>query len=334
MTNEAGRGRATGFWRRAVVIVSAIVAVGLLIAALFAMLGRYWWPLELFAHFRLVYLGIAILFALVALPASWRWALVVLAAGLPHLYVVLEPVWTSQAAAASSPTAGSATGRSVRLVSANVFFFNRETGRLRDLIARERPDIVVLQEFSLHWPAMLKTLPPEYRFRVLDSQTDGAIVSRHPIRSGGVLATDALTFPPVWADIDLDGIVVRVIGIHTALPLDKAGHGNQTRYLAVVRKAVRDFPGPVIVAGDFNLTHWTARFDGFAQTAGLRRVAPAGLVARTWFPPTLGPLAHVFALPIDHVLVRGPIKRTAARIGPDIGSDHRPQIVDFRLLAK
>ena len=302
-----------------------------LLAALFAMLGRHWWPLELFAHFRLVYLGAALLFALLAVTASWRWALLVLAAGLPHLYVVLEPAWSAQAATASPASTSAAPGRPVRVLSANVFFYNRETERLRVLIARERPDIVVLQEFALHWPATLKGLPPAYRFHVTHRGTDGAIVSRHPIRAKGVLGAGELRFAPVWADIDVGGTLVRVIGVHTALPLDRWGYRNQSRYLDVVAKAARDFGGPVIVAGDFNLTHWTGRFSRFSAAGRLRRVAPTGLLARTWYPPTLGALAPVLALPIDHVLVRGPIRVVDARIGPEIGSDHRPQIVNLRL---
>jgi endonuclease/exonuclease/phosphatase (EEP) superfamily protein YafD len=83
----------------------------------------------------------------------------------------------------------------------------------------------------------------------------------------------------------------------------------------------------VIAAGDFNATAWSPHFQDLVAAGGLRNAIQGhGYVATwpTWFWPAL--------IPIDHVLVKGPLAATPLRRGPGIGSDHYPLIADLRLL--
>lgn len=352
MSGLVERRGAARMWRRAVKGLAATTALLLLAAALFSMLGETWWAFDLFAHFRLPYLAAAATVALLVLTLSWRWAALVVIAALPHLYVVLEPVVVTPVARAETPAApkiiaetgpstigSSTTGSStttpqpLRLVVYNVYVFNRDTEKFLDLIDREKPDIIVLQEFGRHWPAVLERLKGRYPHHVLGIVfgSDSAIVSRYPIRSSTVLASEKLIFPPLRVDIDVQGTTLRVIGVHTALPLSRYGYENQNLYLDLLAAEARRWRGPMIVAGDFNITHWSPRLGRFARAARLRRVAPTGLFPRTRYQPGLGPLTPIFGLPIDHVFVKGALRRTAAKVGPDIGSDHRPLIVDLEM---
>lgn len=338
MSAENGWRSAISVARRAVKTIAVIVAVCLLATALLGALGGFWWPLELFAHFRIVYLALALACGLLALTVSWRWTLLVLAAALPHLFVILEPALTSPNAHAAVPgTAKQANARAhkLRLLVFNVAFINKRTGELLELIDRENPDVIVLQEFAFHWREVLPALKARYPHRALgyEVQSDSTIISRFPIRNAQVLQQTFGPFPPLRADIDVGGTTIRLISVHTALPLSRGGYDNQNLYLKRLSEDIRRSKTPVIVAGDFNLTHWTARLSRFAEANGLRRVAPTGLIPQTRFQPGLGWLTPLFGLPIDHVYVRGPIRRKAARIGEDIGSDHRPLIVDLVVFA-
>ena len=83
----------------------------------------------------------------------------------------------------------------------------------------------------------------------------------------------------------------------------------------------------MIVAGDFNTTPWSPYFRDLVAAAGLRNAAEGhGYVGTwpAWFWPAL--------IPIDHVLLKGPLVATSVRRGPAIGSDHFPIIADVRLL--
>jgi endonuclease/exonuclease/phosphatase (EEP) superfamily protein YafD len=83
----------------------------------------------------------------------------------------------------------------------------------------------------------------------------------------------------------------------------------------------------VIVVGDFNTTPWSPCFQDLLAAAGLRNATLGhGYIGTwpTWFWPAL--------IPIDHVLLKGPLAATTVGRGPAIGSDHYPIIADLRLL--
>ena len=71
-----------------------------------------------------------------------------------------------------------------------------------------------------------------------------------------------------------------------------------------------------LVVGDFNATPWSNAFAG-PSSRGWRRAT--GL-APTWPVAWRG----VMGIPIDHVLASSAWRVGGARVGPDIGSDHRP----------
>ena len=80
-----------------------------------------------------------------------------------------------------------------------------------------------------------------------------------------------------------------------------------------------------MAVGDLNCTPWSPHFDKFLQTARLRDSALGRGVSPTWFPiPLLG-------LPIDHFLVSKEIEVVNRVVGPNVGSDHRPVVLTFRL---
>jgi endonuclease/exonuclease/phosphatase (EEP) superfamily protein YafD len=83
--------------------------------------------------------------------------------------------------------------------------------------------------------------------------------------------------------------------------------------------------GPRVVVGDLNATPWSVAMREILAEGPLRSTQRFGLQA-TW-PSWLGPLG----LPIDHVLVAGPLEPVARSIEPAFGSDHRMLVVDLEL---
>ena len=82
----------------------------------------------------------------------------------------------------------------------------------------------------------------------------------------------------------------------------------------------------MIVAGDFNATPWSPHFRDLLATTGLRDAGSGRGWLPTW-PTWLGPAG----IPIDHVLVKGPVTVAGLSLGPDVGSDYRPLVADLRV---
>ena len=80
--------------------------------------------------------------------------------------------------------------------------------------------------------------------------------------------------------------------------------------------------GPLVVVGDFNATPWSPALRTFLDELDLNGLN----VAATW------PVWFGFAgIPIDHALVSENLIITHIETGPNIGSDHRPVMIDVAL---
>ena len=120
-----------------------------------------------------------------------------------------------------------------------------------------------------------------------------------------------------------------VAGVHPTSPLPSEADGRaRNRELEHIAEVARATGPPLIVAGDFNTTPWSPHFADLLAAAGLRNAADGHGYLGTW-PPWFWP----GLIPIDHVLLKGPLAVTTLRRGPQIGSDHFPIIADLRLLA-
>jgi endonuclease/exonuclease/phosphatase (EEP) superfamily protein YafD len=132
----------------------------LLLTAVSWLGSRYWLP-ELLTHFRLQYVCAALILLAVSIirrqPGSGLIAAMVAAANL----IPLLPYVTPGAAPAQAGLI------SLRVMSINVHFRNRDYGRVRALIEHEDPDIVGLSEVSGEWIAGLAALAEAYPHAVL-----------------------------------------------------------------------------------------------------------------------------------------------------------------------
>ena len=84
--------------------------------------------------------------------------------------------------------------------------------------------------------------------------------------------------------------------------------------------------GAVIVVGDLNATPWSWPF-GLLTEAGLRN-SQVGFGLQASFPARS---MFVFRVPIDHLLHSDDLMVRDRYLGPALGSDHFPLIVDLEL---
>ncbi|MEK7819654.1 MAG: endonuclease/exonuclease/phosphatase family protein [Pseudomonadota bacterium] len=304
--------------RRRLVLLLNGAGVGLTIATLGGFLGTALPGLDIFAHFRVHYTLAALVLVAVALRTRARKTAAGILVVLAINAATLAPYVSVMPAQARTPA--------LTLVALNLRIDNPETDRVLAFLRRENADVVVLSEISPHWEEALKSLADVYPHRVdkLDCRPrincSVLMLAKAPWQDAGVLrAEDA---PPlVWARVARNGRDVTVIGTHLMWPFAPRLQARQVETLAAF---VRRLDTPVVVAGDLNLTPWSALFARLESQAKLRR-AKGGIV-QTW-PAGLVP----FGIPIDHALTDLPPDAVALRAGPDVGSDHLPIIVDLRL---
>ena len=73
------------------------------------------------------------------------------------------------------------------------------------------------------------------------------------------------------------------------------------------------------ILGDLNVSPWSPHFGGLLRESGRG-------VQATW-PTNLAPMR----IPIDHCLVSPDVSVVGRRVGPDVGSDHFPIVVDVQI---
>ncbi|MGH6902102.1 MAG: endonuclease/exonuclease/phosphatase family protein [Geminicoccaceae bacterium] len=313
---------------RALNLVLMLAAAGLVLATASALAARLWWAFDLFSHFRLQYALAALILLVAALTLrNHRIAVVLAAVALVHGWAIKD-LWLGGTASAAQG------GMPLRIVSANVWAINPTPDEVLAFIRASDADLVVLVDArSRRWRQVRSELGTLYPYQAPESSRERApvvLLSRHPVVSAEVVRPPRGRRPYLMARLAVGGQELVVAGVHPTSPSPtQAGDSRRrNRELDHIALAARDTARPVIVAGDFNTSPWSPHFQDLVAAGGLRNAAVGhGYIATwpTWFWPAL--------IPIDHVLLKGPLAVTAVRRGPAVGSDHYPVIADLRLLS-
>ena len=310
------RGRAT------LVGLLQAAAIVTLISSLLAFLPADHFAVQLFTHFRLQYLGAALLLLIVFAGLRDRnFALVSLVAVLANASVV-APWYHGGARAAPGDT-------SVKVVLANVLSRNAEHERLFELVESEQPDVLFLLEVSPAWDAALERLGSRYAHRVVESREDNfgiALLSRLPLTSSAVIGSEPLGFPTIVATLDASGTELGVVASHPMIPLGTDNYQARNAHLRGLADLVQRMHGPRLLAADLNASMWDRNYRMLERRTRLRNARHGHGIMPTW--PTFLPIAMI---PIDHVLVSAEVGVEDVHTGPAIGSDHLPLVVTIAL---
>ncbi|HRR33789.1 MAG TPA: endonuclease/exonuclease/phosphatase family protein [Kiritimatiellia bacterium] len=303
---------------------AAFLGVLFTLAGLF---GRHAWYLELFTHFKLQLAGC---FALYVLPECtarhWHHAITGVAFAAVNVLPVLMlclPVAPQQPPAIFAPAAR------IRVLQANVLTGNRDAAALLSLVAREAPDVIVLQETNQRWLNDLAGLTNAYPVFAAVPREDNfgaAIYGKTNAQTAEILYLDSDdAVPSTRARLTVNGRPLTVIGAHPFAPYSRSRWQGRNRHLQRLAKHVRSVQGPCVVTGDFNNTPWSTYFQTFLADSGLCDSARGRCLQPTW-PTFLPPFARI---PLDHAAHSPDVRVTARRLGPPIGSDHLPVILDI-----
>lgn len=303
--------------------VVLVAAVALLAATLAGYAGSYWWFLDLFVHFRVHYLVGAALLAVVSAVARAP------AGGVVSLLCLVlngAPVLTFAAQPSLEPD-GHATP--VKLVAANIRNSDGEqSGQIADFVRREQPDVLLLIELTA--PALqalqstLRELYPHHYALPRSDYFGIGVFSRYRLQDHRLLDLGYRDVPAISVRVAAPQGTLHLVGVHLEWPMTRAAAAARNRQLDALAEQLNDGGDPLVLLGDFNTTRWDTRFATLLAATGLRDTAAGFVWQPTWptFLPGLG-------IAIDHCLASPRLAVTARRIGPDIGSDHYPLIVEL-----
>jgi endonuclease/exonuclease/phosphatase (EEP) superfamily protein YafD len=302
--------------RRRLAVATLII---LWCALLAAMLGRHAWPLDLFSHFRVQYALLFLIVAIVLFALRSPLLGALSAVGAVFAAIPIDSYMGVQTARAETGSPG------FRVVQFNTWFRNRDYAEIGSFLEKMQPDVIVLEERTRQEAQRLGEFLPSYPYSYNEPRPHGVVIfARWPIASaeslplaeGGVLAARVT--------LDWRGRPITVLGAHLHWPLGSTNSRLRNAELAGLATLAAARTEPLIVAGDFNITPWSAHFRAALERSGLTDSAAGHGLAPSWpaqFPP--------LGIRIDHCWVSRHWRSTDVRLGPSLGSDHLPLIADL-----
>ncbi len=309
-------------------LVKALARAGLVISAVVTLIGLLarWLPALDIVNNGLPFLlaGTLIVALLAAFARSGLLtvlALLLTIINSTHFVLALEG--GAQDAAPGAP-------RFLRVVTFNIWHHNDKIEDIAKFLSETDADLVVMQEMTGdHWSKLREMLGSRYPYGL--GNYGLVILSKYQFTENGRVDRGGM---PSWASlilrfakIEVNGTEVTFAGTHLARPFYPKQQYSDV--LALVN-FVRQQHGPLVLAGDFNMTPWTDKLTGFTQATGLRRYNTFHF---TW-PLKVHGVPFLPLVATDNVFASPDFAKIATRAGPRLGSDHRPVIADIALTPK
>lgn len=300
--------------------VGAIVAC---LATVTGFLGRHWWIFELTSHFRLqLAVALGAFAAVWAVKRRWRMTAVCGVGAAINAMLVLVLLWPRAEPVATA-------GPRLRLVAIKVHTENKRSDLVLEFVRRADADIVLLMEVNERWMDTLGSLRTNNTQVIAEPSEDNfgiALFSRLPLTNSGVVELGNGEVSSIIATIEVGGQSVLLLGAHMLPPGSAEYAQRRNEQFREVAAQVRRSALPVIVLGDLNSTPWSPYFADLLRESGLKNTAQGRGLFGSW--PAWLPGARI---PLDHCLVSPSILVINRQLGPRIGGDHLPVILEVQI---
>ena len=187
-------------------------------------------------------------------------------------------------------------------------------------------DVLVFQEVNDRWCEALLEIAGGYPYTVSrpPAQRIGIeVFSRFPIVHNEYVSVAGRV--TLHMRLDVNGTPVSLLCTHPPHPLTPSGFRLRNDQLADATRAASERTTPLVLMGDLNTTMWSPWFRRLVADTGLENARHGWGILPSW--PAM--LPAFMRIPIDHCLVSDELKVAGCRLGPKIGSDHLPVIVDL-----
>ena len=215
----------------------------------------------------------------------------------------------------------------LRILSLNVSYFDRNHREVIDLIATHQPDLVGLVEVTDRWMKELSVFDRDYPYQVVETTRRGgvALFSRLHLEEAELRPFASRRRNFVVATLVVAGRPVRLAVVHAASPMWAARAALRDQQLALLASVARESPDyEMIIVGDFNTSPWSLAFRRLLDETEWRNAGQGFGYLPTW--PATRPW---LGIPIDHHLVSdGIVVHDFSVVGPT-GSDHLAVVTEL-----
>ena len=298
-------------------IVVAVPAVVLTLVSIASFFGKWSWFLDVLANFRVQYFVVSLALAAWLLVARWHRTAAVAVIGVVVNLAVIVPLLVG---------GGSTTPpeKPLRIMSFNLLSSNENFADVIAYIRSEDPDVVFLHEASRPWELAMETTV-DLGYEVTQSRSEELIFGTLVLSRQGDEVTSFGFTTGGARSVEVVHGGIAILGVHPLAPTTAERTGLRNAQLGFAADWANSQVGPHVVTGDFNATPWSYPFRQLVASTDLSN-SQSGFGVEATFPAS-----SFFGLrvPIDHLLYSEGLAVSDRRLGPALGSDHFPLVVDL-----
>lgn len=281
-----------------------------------------WWALDMLSDWRLILavaLGVA---ALVTGSGYSRTSSTVFVVAAIVNAVLVAPMWLNDQAPLTA-------NDRLRVISLDVGSTPDARESVIDWINMSEGDIVLLANAGGTWQRILEAENVPYRVANEDPGLTGGtlVLARNGIDVTIEEVPNILGAVDVIMTVPLGDQKVTIVGVSVERPVSGSAYNERIDDFAAINARMSRNTAPTVIVGNLEASRWSHAFSIIAD--GMNN-SEDGFGYMATFPALTVPLVSRYAgIPVDHALYVGPITVSHRRVGPDVGTDHRPLLIDL-----
>ncbi|MGD1941686.1 MAG: endonuclease/exonuclease/phosphatase family protein [Leptolyngbyaceae cyanobacterium] len=309
--------------------------IGILaVTAISLLTSRYGWPiyLELLSHFQLQYWVLSAITVVIIGLTRCKIPVLVGLLCVAALSAQILPWYLP-------PSFAMPNDGNFRILIVNLNTQNTQYEAALAYANQVEPDLALFMEVNDTWRTRLDKLLADMPYSSGQTRSDNfgiLLYSRHPLSDVQIKGFAEESTPSLIGEVTVDGRTISLVGTHPLPPVKPFAFHSRNRQLHTMGQYVQTLATPVIVMGDLNITMWSPYYKQMIRNTGLKNSRKGFGLRPSW--PTQGTYRQIphwapllFSIPIDHCLLSPDLTVENIRVGPNLGSDHRPVVVDLRL---
>ncbi|HRP50676.1 MAG TPA: endonuclease/exonuclease/phosphatase family protein [Candidatus Dojkabacteria bacterium] len=228
-------------------------------------------------------------------------------------------------------SAADENSKSLKVISANIWYKNVNTDEMRNFLENENADIIMLTEFTNdHYIALKDYFDINYKYQSLRIDdlsfpyTGKVVFSRYPLTnySEGKNKFDELF---LRSSVEVDGKNLNLVMVHTTAPVNVSYYNSRNAQLEYLKTdVITETSQNTLLTGDFNVSPWSPRFievNRYLNNLSMDRVH-TNEFDYTWEYQD----NDFFKSHIDHTYTSDGITTTSYEYKDFPGSDHKAQV--------